>query len=232
MLIMPVHRALFDSRPDINCEFLGPAVSDATDLTTYTFTAQKFGRPHSARHLIVAYHAEDALATFTLSSMTITPTGQTAIGTTSATATGAAPTIKAGLRYARVPVGWSGDVSLTFDEAITSCGIAIYALYGIPSYRIFGNLLQPAIQTGGVAADNTAFALNSYGPAVVICAATVDASGDRCTYTGVDEMYDQDIGAEAGMAGGFRKYTSTGGISTTADFVTGTTVEARTAVFY
>ena len=237
MLSHAARALLFPSRA-LSCVFNGATV-DAVDRTTYTFAAQQLNRPSNNRIIVVAFHSEDALSNYSLSSMTITPTGQSAIAAKAASSQASGPAVKSGIWFARVPVAWEASIALTFSEGITACGISVYSIYGILADKNLITLaggaeptLCPVSSINQNTTDATSLAIGHYGPCVVIGAASNAASGDRCTWTGIDEMYDQDISTEAGMTGGFMVYGGGGVVEPIADFTTGTTVGASAAVFY
>lgn len=213
-LILPVQ--------PLECVFLDSA-ADGTDATTYTFSNLNFGRPHKNRLIVVSFHSEDSATNYSLSTATITPAGNSAITLTLLEGTADAAAQKAGIYAARVPAGWTGSVSLTFSEAITSCGVALHGIYGIPPDRF-------VVSNTGRAADVSMTPSGTRGPAIVLAAATVSVSGDNCVWTGVDETYDQDIGTEAGMSGGFKLLSSVANHTIQGDW-TGTTVRQVAVIF-
>lgn len=240
MLYSLAQKQLLFSKPDINCTYNGVS-SDATDLTTYTFAAMSLGLPQSNRLIVAAVHAEDALTTYTVSSVTVTPSGGSAVSLSPGPVQVATPAIKGQLWFGRVPIGWSGDVAVTFDEAITSAAVGLFSVYGVTRYKThissaIGQLpvnIYPFATVAVQATDNVVFGNPvTAGPAIMIACGTNAASGDRATMTGVDEKYDQDVGAEIGICGGFRKYLGDTQASCTIDWVTGTSIVGAVALFY
>lgn len=204
------------ARPRPSLSFIGSTFS-ATDTDPYTFSAQALGLPHPFRTIIVGVHVEDAATNFSISSVTVQ-----GLAATQAIATGNTPAIKAAIYAVGVKSGWTGDVVVDLSEAVTSCGISIWAAYNLDS-------ITPT-ETGSTALDNTAITLITKPDGFVIAASTNAAAGDTCTWTGVTEQYDANA-TDIQMTGAHFAPTSGVSVSATADYVTGTAQQTVAAAF-
>lgn len=214
------------ARPNPTLVFLGSTFS-ASDLTTYTFSAQSLGKPDHCRTIIVGVHSEDAATNYSISSITVQD-----IAATSAVSIGTSPAIKAAIWTAPVRSGWIGDVVITFSEAITCCGISLWAAYNLRS-----NTLTDS-NTSATDAGPTAVSTHAHG--IVIAVSTNAAAGDTCTWTGgpgLTEQYDVNA-TDIQMTGASAVLTAAGGtpaaggrFNVVADYVTGTAVQNVAASF-
>jgi hypothetical protein len=204
------------AKPRPSLVFVGSTFS-AVDTDPYTFTAAGLGAPGHFRTIIVGIHCEDAATNYSISSVTVQ--GFTA---TQVVASANSPAIKAALYAVTVRSGWTGDVVVDFSEGITSCGISVWAAYNLDS--------NTAVATTTATADNTGMTVITKGDGIVIAAATNASNSDTCTWTGVTEAYDADA-TDIRMTGGSFIPTSGASVTATADFVTGTAVQAVAASF-
>lgn len=98
-------------------------VSDATDLTTYTFSGASIGAVKDRRWIIVI-PAGQSNATCTISSVTIGGVTATSIGSQQ---TGT-PNVVIGMHALAVPTGTTADIGVTFSGSVFRCGCAVFSL--------------------------------------------------------------------------------------------------------
>jgi hypothetical protein len=200
-------------------EYLG-ITENATDLTTYTTGTVSLGDPNRPRMIVLGVTGEDSAVSFTAvaASCTITPTGGSAITVlTGAASLTSGLLAHATLLYAKVPHGATGDITIVWDEAITSCKIARWAVYDLESYirRDFVNSLG---DSAGADLTTTACQVDANGVIFAVAACNVATS---VTWTGIDESYDTSTNEHTG-SGGYRIYKSGHAAPTiTADFAAG-----------
>lgn len=104
--------------------------SNANDLTAYTFSAQNFGTEDAARHIIAVVYTRDiGTGAKTLSTITIGGVSATILVQAQGTGSGANSCVCA-IAIAAVPAGTSGDVVVTWSEAVLRCAISLYASVG------------------------------------------------------------------------------------------------------
>lgn len=209
-------------KPTPRLVFMG-STFNATDLTTYTFSNQVLGEISPFRTIIIGLHCEDAATAFSVSSMSVrAPGAGSGIAATSRIISSNTPAIKAGIFTAPVRSGYIGDVVVTFSEAITSCGISIWAAYNLQSEVPY------ATATG--TADAANLVLITKGGGFIIATSTNAAAGDTCTWTLATEQYDTNA-TDIQMTGAHLLNTDGGSKTVVADYVTGTAVQSAAAAF-
>lgn len=97
------------------------AYSDATNSTTYTFTAASFDAPSATREIFVTIAAYQGGISRAISSVSI---GGVAATLEATFVNGATQLL--GLARASVPSGTTGDVVVTFSGGVANCNIAVY----------------------------------------------------------------------------------------------------------
>jgi hypothetical protein len=115
-----------------------PAISytdtatDATDLTTYTFTARALGSAAADRRIAIAVVGRTGSST-TLAVSTLTVDGVSAslVANTDNTGVNGTTSTYTAIWLASVPSNTTGDVVVTFNGAALRCAISIYRLTGI-----------------------------------------------------------------------------------------------------
>ena len=102
-----------------------------SDATTYTFTAASLGTASADRHLAIFVCSDNGDSSYSLNSITVAGTDITSSLADSNQV--AAGDFRINLFVVAFPTGTSGNVVVTFSEAISGCGIVIYALTGLKS---------------------------------------------------------------------------------------------------
>lgn len=123
---IPIIKAVITGPAYLN-QFRGHYFS-ATDLTTYAFNNVDIGAAHPNRVVVVCILGEDALSAFTVSSLSIR--GVAAAEQAESVNSGGGTSL-AVIYSLAVPDGRFATVDLTFSEAVTSCAIGVFALYGV-----------------------------------------------------------------------------------------------------
>jgi len=145
--------------------------SDATDLTTYTFSTQSIGDANSSRKVIVGVHGSINFQTVS----TVTVGGISATILVQEATLG----IVAAIAIAEVPTGTTADVVVTFTGAMDRCAIGIW--------RAVGSISMTPIDTGSSTADPGTDTLTSVIGGYCVCVGT---GGDTATWTNATENYD------------------------------------------
>jgi len=154
----------------VSIEYLGFA-SDATALTTYTFSSKNFGTNPSANRVIVVAVACESAAARTISSLTIGGVSATQIQFSSIT------NGSVGLYYANIPSASSGDIVVTWSGSALSCGIHWYEISNIASST-------PSTSYVDTAAALSVSVTASADAAIVACAKNFSGSADTFTWGG------------------------------------------------
>ena len=153
--------------------FLQTAIN-ASDFTTYTFTAQPLGSASSSRRIVVAVAGRHFSTAISVSSVTI--------GGVSAAidvATGSALNTVA-IASLAVPTGTTGDVVITFSSGSQRCGIAMWTVDGAASTFSAGGT-----GTGGASVASVA------GGCVI--AHALNTASEAATWTGITKRYEEAI---------------------------------------
>jgi hypothetical protein len=131
MLILPGR--IMGKRNPPWIKFLSASASD-TDATTYTFSSVNLdpGRPfrQGRDHYVLAIHGEDAADAFTVSTATIAGVAASEIFETPSTTTTTCTAIYI-LTSQGVGGVSSGDIVITFSEAVTGCGYGLWCVGGL-----------------------------------------------------------------------------------------------------
>lgn len=101
---------------------------DTTDAAAYTFSAAPLGVPADDRFIIVNVFSRDSGAAIVTSSVTIN--GVTAKLAAEAQNSTSTQTL-ASTWYAKVPTGETGDIVVTFGEAVLRCAVDVFSAYNI-----------------------------------------------------------------------------------------------------
>ncbi len=170
--------------------------SDATALSTHTFSAQNLGTPASDRYIFVIVHGEEKATP--ISSVTVTIGGVSA--TTDVFVDDAGNGDIAAIARARVPIGTTGDIVVTTNDS-TGIGIGVYRASGIGT---------PVLkQTTTDLDDVINFSIDTAVGGLVFAGASYQSDGFSVTTSGVTENYDSDIGVGTDRSVGGFAYPAT-----------------------
>lgn len=159
---------------------------DTDNLTTYTFSSQSFGAADSDREIFILV---SAIASSPAEIDSVSVAGNAASGVVEAENWGGGRGLAAIYRVA-LPTGTTGDVVVTFGEAMNECGIGVVAANG---------------WTGSTTPHDTAedgdgaLSLNIPSNGFALAVAYGVGSG---TWTGLTERYDEAMGTHR-YAGAF-----------------------------
>jgi hypothetical protein len=178
--------------------FIDSAV-DATNASSYTFSAKDFGSVTSDRYIIVAVNAGSGGA-FTISSVTIGGVAATAI------ASGISSRNIAAIYIAAVPTGATGDIVVTLDGAIRRCGIGWYRATGLASAAAYSTDTD-------ITDVSNAYSVTLNVPQGFLIATSVcedNASMRACTWTGASENYEEPVetGGEVAHSGALNSFAA------------------------
>jgi hypothetical protein len=183
--------------------------TDATNLTTYTFSTQSFGAPDPRRIVVVGVIGRSGGAT-TISSVTAGGVTLTEIVTVANSAGG--DTTRAAIYAGLVPTGATGDVVVTFSGGQVRCAIGIW--------RMLKNSMT-AFDTGTSVADDPTDTLNiPAGGAAIGIAHDPSGSSSTTSWVGLtesfDTAFDPSTNTVTGATGSFA--TQQTGLTVTANF--------------
>lgn len=132
--------------------FVTVSTSDAGGTSPHTFSAVNFGPAYTERWLIActAFHGTAGSA-INITSVTIG--GISTGGTDSGSFGGAGPSMGAGLFYANVPLGTSGDVVVTWTGQTTNSSALI--LISTPKLTFFNDWRPPTPNGGWTSLSGT-----------------------------------------------------------------------------
>lgn len=164
------------------------ASSSGADQNAYTFSSLSFGAEASDRIIAVSIITRDA-GTTPRSVTTVT------IGGVSATVVVEASNIATNvgfvaIAYAAVPTGTTGDVVVDFDgsDNLLRCGVVVH--------RIVGSNPTPHDSSGADGA-NPSTTIDVPADGIALAVSTSGASLPTCTWTGLTEDLETQIGGEA-----------------------------------
>ncbi len=144
----------------------------SSNLTTFTFASQNLGAvtvDGLSRYLVVGVMAEDTNSSYNISSATVNGSSPTIVSSTMAPTTAYTNYLISGAS------GTSGDIVVTFSEAVTSAAICVWSLYGF-SPSGFATILTDS-DTGGAAIGPSAYAASDDLFIVGVCAASTVSTG-------------------------------------------------------
>lgn len=193
---------LLGSASVVALSFTDSAV-DATNLTTYTFTAKNIGAAASNRKVVIGVFGITGGST-AVSSLTVggVSAGQVVASYTSGSAEGTGA-----LWIADVPSGTTGDVVVTFAGGALSCGIGVWALYGAAA-----SVTDSGLSTTDPMTDT----LNvSAGGAVIALAGAITVTATY-TWTNVTENFDGAVEGAETYSGASITTSSAGTLAVTA----------------
>lgn len=167
-------------------------IDNATDLTTYTFTAANIGGPGL---IVVAAHTERS-GTVTISSASIGGVSSTINRQETSTLTGGV-CVCGGLFSSVITSGSTADIVITFSAQVLRCGIAIYRITDYTSATPVDTIGQTNTTASGLSGD-----INNVRRNDVIIGAYVTGVTQLVTWSNITERYDQSIGGEATQESG------------------------------
>lgn len=180
-------------------------------LTTYTFSSQAIGTAASNRSIIVGIVGLQGNNTNrTVASVTVG-----GVSLSEVVASGAQPYVMTALWKGNVPSGTTGDVVVTFSNAMQDgCAIDVFAAYGAASAAsdtgADAGVKSPLSDTGATVPAN--------GFAVAVCGNN-DDPGRTVTWAGVDETSDAVFGTYYGHTSAAKQYTAVqSGLTISATF--------------
>lgn len=195
-------------------------VSDATDLTTYSFAGASIGTADSTRRVVCVVHwmyagagTDTVLNSATIGGVAATIHVQTNNGVT-ASPGGCA------IISALVPTGTTGTIAATFNALCSRCLVGIYRAVNE------GSATPVATASDNTLTSSTTLDVNvnisAGGWAVAGVTTLTSAATPTNTWTGVTEQYDVTLEATSrGMGGGFVS-ASAGGTPVTINVVAST----------
>lgn len=187
------------------------ATNDTSDSTTYTFASQNLGTAATDRVIVVGIGARKAGAATTISSVTIGGVSATIIQVSNSDTNSDI----AGIAYATVPTGTTGDIVVTFGSGMVRCAIQAYRAVGLASTTPY--------DSGTSTASDPTFNLDI--PVGFAVATALSNSESSCTWTGLTEDHDNTLETYVTVTSASDEFVSEEtGRTITADFATsGTT---------
>lgn len=161
----------------------------ATDATEYTFASQNLGAAASDRAIIVGVHARKLGGAV---SVAVTVGGVSATSVVTQWGGDSNDNVSA-LFIAEVPTGTTGDVVVTFGAGVLRCGIGMWRATGIDT---------TAFDTGVSVVNPMSTTIDIEAGGVAVGASTVTGNTGSTAWTGLTEVYDQFIAAEAAKMSG------------------------------
>lgn len=201
----------------VGLTFLGAYSTNATQ-SSYTFPGLDFGAAAANRTIVVSWGTRDTGTGLTFPSCTIGGISATLAVATNNTAGGNMS--MAGIFYANVPTGTSGDVVFTYNETTLRMRVGIYRATGVSSVNIDA-------QTTGTT-TTTLTVTGASGCALV--ATVLSASNTSFTWTGVSEDYDGALGTSTASGGGNSSGTAGSNVITATALASGSTAGAAVAL--
>lgn len=139
------------------------ATSSSADLTAYTFSAHDIGTAAVDRIVVVGTKGVSALAS-TLSTVTIGGVSATIAVQQNTDVTG--QTFHAGISYAFVPSGATGDIVVTFSAAQVRAAVMVYALAAASApTQTIASAADPAVLTLDILANGLAIGIGTVNQA-------------------------------------------------------------------
>lgn len=184
--------------------------SSATANTTYTFTSQSFGAAAADRGMVLCITGEDGTATFNVASCSVGGVACKRLNRIDEAQS-------SGITVAEIwtvplPTGTSGTVSITFSEAVTHCGFALYRLVGATLEPYQGSV------SWGAQPESVTFECPSDGGFVAI--SCVDSSAFTFTWTNATEYCDTSPSGHS-FSSAYENVSSGGSKTVTATLVGG-----------
>lgn len=166
--------------------------SDTVSRTTYTFANFDLNEPAPDRYIIACFDTSDSASTWAANSCTINGVSATKVAEIPGT------TFNLGMHMfiAKVPTGNTGDIVVTFSEAITDCYLRCGYVYGLTSTTAVDTATaQAAINANS---RNVTIDTRVDGISVMFCIPWADVSPDPiCTSMSPAEMeFDYSVAAE------------------------------------
>lgn len=181
------------------------AAADTTDVSTYTFAGQNLGTAAANRYIIVSILSRKAGAATTLTGVTIGGVAATIVRQQAFTDTN---TNVAAIVVANVPTGATGDIVVTFADAMVRCMIGVYRATGINPTATFSDYsITTPLQTSMVIPGN------GFG-----IAAGMSTSNSSATWAGLTEDFDAVAEAIVTYTGAHKEYSTGQTVVTTITF--------------
>lgn len=165
--------------------------SNTNSLTTYTFNDVPIG---GSGLIAITVHME-AGASRIISSATINGNAAT-IASQVTQGPGALQFTNTGVVYGRVTSGTTANISVTYDGAVTRCGIGVYRLQNTLSDTPTQSQTSSLTSGTGLTITFTGLTSNNAG----VCAQT-NGIANPVTWTNATENYDETLGGNTEMTG-------------------------------
>jgi hypothetical protein len=201
----------------ITLSFLGAYSTNATQ-SSYTWSGVSFGAAAANRVIVVAFGTRDGGSSLTFPSCTIGGISATLAVATNNTTGGNMS--MAGIFYATVPTGTTGDIVLTFNETTLRARIGTYRATGVSSVNI------DAQTTTGT---TTTFTVTGASGCALVATA-LSASNTSYTWSGANEDYDGAVGTSTSSGGSSTSGTAGANVITATAVATGSTAGAAVAL--
>lgn len=172
----------------LSASFLQSA-SSTTNTTAYTFSAQNLGTAAADRKILVVAYGADSAATFNVSTLTVNGVGATLVTANGLNATRETNNQRIEFWIADVPTGTSGDIVITWSEAIEQCAYSAYRFTDASSTPFMVSTASSTL--GQMGADE-----NNGGP-IPGGSYTITALSGRFGTTNVDITWNADITEDA-----------------------------------
>lgn len=161
---------------------------DASNNSTYTFTATDVGSAEATRRVIVGAHQYGG--SVTLTSATIGGVSATEVTTDSAN------TAQTLLLIAHVPTGTTADVVLTWSGSTSGSAVSVWTATGLSS--------DTAVDSGRSATNPATDTISTVDGGFIIGVFTINGNGvlSTTTWSGVAEDFDVQLESNASISGG------------------------------
>lgn len=169
----------------------------ATNLTTYTFTAENLGAASSDRKIIVAItgRSSDGAAR---SISTVTIGGVSASIAVQQSTNGN----ESGIAIASVPTGTSGDIVIVFSNTMGNCDIGTFSTTGVSS--------DTPTDSGASTANPGTYDLDVTAGGVAVAISSVDIeSANMNTWAGLTERWDAQQSSSNNWSGASDAFATT-----------------------